>query len=206
MKKLRRYLTCIFILAVGFFVSCSHQNKTLNKVFNSNQLITINKIIDFYDNFVIKQTGKNLLIDKAYVDFLSNTCPVAIERGDFNILLPGRKERLQFYKSLDKEALKEIYIINDTAKLCNGNKLTLNVCQPFSFDLNMHGRYFKLLKILSKRNDFFKSYFELIKKSGGLNPQSYSHILKSFQKIDFTKKEERLVLIINLMNTQENYP
>lgn len=199
MKNLRRYLTCIVVLVIGLFASCSHQDKTLNEVFNNNQLVTINRIIDFYDNFVLKQTGNKLSIDKAYEDFLSNTCPVVIETGNINILLPERKERLKFFKSLDKEALKEIYIINDTVSIYNSNERILNAYQPFSFNINMDGKYFELLEILSKRNDFFKSYFEFVETSGGLNPQTYSHILKGFRNIDFTRKEERLVLIVSLL-------
>jgi hypothetical protein len=131
-------------------------------------------------------------------------CQIAIDSGYLSVLLPDKNLKNEFYATLDKEALKEIFIISDTVKYYNRlNNEWISVYQPFSFTLNNDGQYFQLLKTLSTRNDFFKSYFESVENCGDLCPTNYAAILTGFHNIDFKKKEERLVLIINLLHAQE---
>jgi len=195
------------ILRAGLFallVGCSQADSILEKVFDRQELQTVNKIIIFYDTFVLQQVESASTIDKAYNEFLSINCQNAIDSGDISGLLPDKNLKNEFYATLDKEALKEIFIISDTVKYYNRlNKEWISVYQPFSFTLNIDGQYFQLIKTLSTRNDFFKSYFESVERCGDLCPTNYAAILTGFHNIDFKKKEERLVLIINLLHAQE---
>jgi hypothetical protein len=195
------------ILRAGLFallVSCLQFDSTLEKVFDRQELQTVNKIIIFYDTFVLQQVESASTIDKAYNKFLSMNCQIAIDSGYLSVLLPDKNLKNEFYATLDKEALKEIFIISDTVKYYNRlNNEWISVYQPFSFTLNNDGQYFQLLKTLSTRNDFFKSYFESVENCGDLCPTNYAAILTGFHNIDFKKKEERLVLIINLLHAQE---
>ena len=50
---------------------------------------------------------------------------------------------------------------------------------------------------------YFEKYYELILLAGDVSPSNYAMILYDYNKIDFSKKEERLVLIINLLRTGE---
>lgn len=194
----------VIVALFGLFVSCSQTDSALEKVFDKHQLQTVIKIINFYDTYVLQQVENTLTIDKAYHEFLSINCPIAIDSGDLFVLLPDKKLKSEFYETLDKEALKEIFVISDSVKYYNRlKKEWISVYQPFSFTLNNHGRYFQLLKTISTRNDFFKSYFESVENCGDVCPTNYAAILTGFNNIDFKKKEERLVLIINLLHAQE---
>jgi hypothetical protein len=57
------------ILRAGLFallVSCLQFDSTLEKVFDRQELQTVNKIIIFYDTFVLQQVESASTIDKAY--------------------------------------------------------------------------------------------------------------------------------------------
>lgn len=185
-------------------ISCSTQEDTLVKVFDNKQLGTVYKIIEFYDSFVLSKTNKKISIDKAYIDFLNTNCPKVIEFGDLGILMPKRNEEVNFYKTLDRKDLSEFYIIQDTLKLIDRkiNK-TVKKYYPYYFTLNTKGKYIKLLKLLALKNDFYKEYLKTIEFMSDLSPGSYAMILMDYKKMDFKKKEERLVLIINLLHSQE---
>ena len=151
----------LLLMLLGQGLSCSTPESALDKVFDNTQLVTVNRIIDFYDNFVLSRTDKKLSIDKAYLDFLNTNCPKAIESGYLDILIPDRNDKVNFYKTLDREELSEIYVIQDTVKLFDRNKKEpINTYLPYSFRLNTQGKYVELLKLLATRNDFYKEYYK----------------------------------------------
>jgi len=203
-KKKKEDMKGIFILLIGLLFACNTSDKILSKVFDERELITVNQIIDFYDNFVQKNTGDSLQIDKAYLKFLSINCPVATKTLQLTTLLPSSTEELNFYSKLDKETLKEIFIISDSVNgYSRKEKKQISVYQPFTFKLNTKGQYYKLLKILSERNEFYKNYFNSLNCVGDLGIKNYTAILTKYRDIDFSKKEERLVLIVNLLHMKE---
>jgi len=204
MKQYRRlnYLLCILFL--GQLMSFKNPDDTLSKVFNQTDLKTIEIIIKYYDAFVISQTENQLPIDKAYIAFLDKTTPLVNEAVGVNVFLPDKNERITFYRTLDKGALSEIYDIRDTLTIhFRGEGKARKIYSPYTFSLNFDGKYVTFLKELSLRNDFYKDYYETVQVSGDIGPTNYARILSDYKKIDFSKKEERLVFIINLLRTTE---
>jgi hypothetical protein len=128
----------LFLLSIlCHTVSCSTPEGTLNKVFDANELVTLNKIIDFYDNFVQAHLEEKSSIDQDYLDFLNTNCPKVIESGDFSILSPDKTEKINFYKTLDREVLSDIFFINDTVKLFDKDqKEFVETYVPYSSMLN----------------------------------------------------------------------
>ncbi len=192
------YLLCFLFLSQQF--GCKKSDEILTKVFSQTELKTIEKVIKYYDDYVILQTDTQLSIDKAYNTFFDKKTSLVIEASDFNLLLPDKNDRINFYHTLDKVVLSEIYDINDTLTVhFRGENEPRKIYSPYSFDLNYNGKYVTFLKELSSRNDFFKKYYESILVAGDISPVNYAMILHDYNKIDFSKKEERLVLIVNLL-------
>jgi hypothetical protein len=184
-------------------MSCKKQNDLLTQVFNQTDLQTIDKIIEYYDAFVISQTSNLLSVDKAYIEFFEKNNSILKQADGIYKLRPKQDQLLDFYKTLDKNVLSEFYNIKDTLTIhFRGENNFRKVYSPFSFDLNLTGKYFDLLKELSSRNDFFKKYFENIQNAGDISPVNYAMILLDYNKIDFSKKDERLVVIINLLHAR----
>ena len=181
-------------------MSCKKSDDLLTTYFNKSEIKTIEKLIQYFDDYVITQTSNQLTIDKAYIAYFEKIKPSIEEATDFNMFLPSIDDRILFYKTLDKNILSEIYDIRDTLTIrSRGENEPRKVYSPYSFDLNLHGKYSDFLKELSLRNDFFKSYYETIQVAGDIAPTLYAKILHENSEIDFDNREERLVVIISLL-------
>ena len=196
----------LIILAVStcLSINCSRKSIPLADVFSNSELIEVNKIIKFYDDFVVSKTNDHESIEKAYMDFFDKKLDV--DQINIDSLRPSFKERISLYKKLDPNVLSEFFQITDSVWYYKGQPpmQRIKVQVPYSFILNNHGKYMLLLENLSKRNDFLKNYYESAARVGDLGPSNYSAILKNFNKFDFSKKEERLIVIINLLHYQNN--
>ena len=195
---LLNFLLCVVFLAQ--LTSCKKSDDLLTNYFNKSEIKTIEKLIQYFDDFVITQTSNQLPIDKAYIAYFEKIKPSIGQAADFNMFLPSIDERIELYKTLDKEILSEIYDIRDTVTIrFRGEDEPRKVYSPYSFDLNLHGKYADFLQELSLKNDFFKSYYEIIQVAGDIAPTLYAKILHENNKIDFDNREERLVVIISLL-------
>src|SRR5512133_2885177 len=146
MKNYRLLIYLLCVLIPGQLISCRKSDGLLTKVFNQTELKTIDKIISYYDDYVISHTGNQLPIDKAYIAFLEKKVPMVKETGDFNILLTDRNERIKFFESIDRYVLSEIYDIRDTVNFhfCGENEAR-KLYSPYSFNLNYDGKYASFL-------------------------------------------------------------
>jgi hypothetical protein len=181
-------------------MSCKKSDDLLTNYFNKSEIKTIEKLIQYFDDYVITQTSNQLTIDKAYIAYFEKIKPAIAQAADFSIFLPSIDDRILFYKTLDKNILSEIYNISDTLTIIfRGETEPRKVYSPYSFKLNLHGKYSDFLNELSLRNDFIKSYYEIIQLAGDITPSLYAMILHENNEIDFDNSEERLVVIISLL-------
>lgn len=196
--RLLNYLFCVIFL--GQFMSFRKSDDKLTKVFNQTELKTIEKIIRYYDDFVISQTDNQLPIDKAYIACFEKMKTSIKEADDFDMFLPSIDERIVFYKTLEKKVLSEFYDIKDTLTFrYKGENEARNFYRPYSFTLNYDGKFVSFLKELSSKNEFFRNYYESVQAAGDISPSNYGMLLHDFNKIDFKNREERFVVIISLL-------
>jgi hypothetical protein len=195
MRKKTPILIVLFLLN-----SCFGNEDLINSTFTENEIKTTNQIISFYDDFVYSKTDKSLEIKTAYKAFLDKTIPLVYEQGDLRLITPEQSVHWDFFKSLGSNNLNVFYTIEDSVYYDQGKPIK----RPPNFQLNYSGNYIQLLKKLSSRNDFFEKYYNsiLIAYSGSGNPVSMQLILTDYDNIDFSKKEERLIFIIAML---ENY-
>lgn len=204
MKPYQLFVYLFGVLFVAQLMSFRKSDEPLHNVFNRSELKTIEKIIGYYDNYVISATGKSLPVEKAYLAFFDQRAPLVKEPADFNLFLPGKDNRISFFQTLNKSALSEIYNIKDTLAIrLKGVDEVRKVYRPYSFSLNVEGKYMGVLKELSRTNEFFRNYYQLVETCGDIGPANYDLILRNYKKIDFSKDEERLVVIIHLLRTGE---
>lgn len=190
-----------FVILFGIFSGCVNRGDVLHESFTENELQTVNKLIDFYDEFILSKNNNNLNLAEAYRHYLNATVPNVIETGDLAPLLPAPNERIHFFETLDSVALSEIFNITDTVKIKSEKSRKLEkVYSPFSFSLNYTGKIIDFLSRLSNRNSFYKEFYEDVMSAGDISPISLSMMLKEYSEIDFAKKEERFVFIIVMLD------
>ncbi len=204
MKSNKILIFLFWMLLFGLLVNHAKADDILGKVFTEKELVTIDKIIQFYDQFVLSETNHLMPIEKAYVEFFGSAKLIIKNSEDLHLLAPSRNERINFYKTLDECSLSEIFTVDDTLKVrFRGSKEEHSLYSPYSFTLNLSGKYVIFLKELSTTNHFFKAYYESIEICGDICPTNYSLILSDYKEVDFSKKEQRLVIIISFLRLQE---
>lgn len=202
--------TFAFILVfLSFAGICSAQAKytgsklVMEEVFDDKELYTYNRIIDFYDDFVLSHFDKGKPIDKAYRKFASHYFPICEQQGDLSLMKPSDSLFIPFLKSLDKEAFNEMYFVRDSIKIFDS---ILSV--PYHFNLNVYGKYVQFVKRLSERNYLFKKFYSDYTSAGDVSPTTLVWLMFDHNKINFSSRDERLVFISVFMFTNpmpENY-
>jgi len=201
-KFVTKIILIVFSLAI--FNSCSRKSDPFYMAFNKSQRKFANELIAYYDEFVLSKTDKDILLGDAYLRFLDKTVPEMIEHGNLSYLIPGYEQRDEFLKSLPREDLLEFYYIQDSMYIHNREKKIMERrYKPFQLGLNSKGRYFYFLELLSDEKEFFKLYYEDIAELGMISPSTYALILRDYAKIDFNKKNERLVFIVHFLQIRK---
>ena len=188
-------ILCILVIAI--FSACSTQKTIIEKVFNENQQVTVNKIIDFYDSFILKQTDNKLPINEAYLEFLNKNGLVSLDSGDVSFFIPSDEVLIPFFNSLERKALSEIYFTPDSVRVYDkqiNDFKNVHILNYFVF--NSEGKFMKLLKVLSRKNEFYQRYYKGNLRCGDICPTTYSTLLFEYKKINFNIKEEILTFIV----------
>jgi len=178
----------------------SDADAVLKQAFDEKEIVLINQIISYCDDYVLSKTDKNKSIKDAYQEFLTVNGPLAIEAGD-GISFPLD---VAFFETLDKDVLAKLFEVTDTLyRWIPERGIVKAEYSPYQLEVNLTHKYSDFLKILSTRNDFYSSYYKGFNVAGGISPSMYSKILDAFSKeseyketFDFSRKEDRFAFIV----------
>lgn len=180
----------VLLLSSLSLVSCQSSKSVINQVFNQQEAITINKIIDYYDAYVLSFYKDSIPIDKAYKKFVSFATPITENTGNL-IFLPPQSMQVPFVKSLDKNSLSELYFIRDSVKVFD----TI-IKVPYDFTPNYRGKFIhKFLKKLSKRNETLNIYYKDFVDAGDVSPVALIMFMYEYENLDFNNRDERFAFI-----------
>ena len=100
----------MFVLFISLFivVSCNINQNSLEKIFTKDELKETNLIINFYDNYVLSKTDKNLSIEEAYTLFIENNKPTSSNKVNEDLFFINSNDRNNFLKTIDINFLLEI--------------------------------------------------------------------------------------------------
>lgn len=171
-------------------ISCQSSKPVIDQVFNEKEVKTINKIIDYYDAYVLSFYKDSIPIDQAYKKFVSFATPVS-ENTDNFIFLPPESMQVPFVNSLDKNSLSELYFISDSVKVFD---TVIKV--PYNFTLNYRGKFVhKFLKKLSRRNEILKNYYRGTILAGDICPTTIAMLMHDYENFNFNNRDERFAFI-----------
>ncbi|MDD4529900.1 MAG: hypothetical protein PHX48_08500 [Bacteroidales bacterium] len=185
--------TCLIVLLFSSLslISCQSSKSVINQVFNEQEANTINKIIDFYDAYVLSFYKDSIPIDKAYKKFVYFSTPIAENTGDLLLFLPPESSLVPFINSLDKNSLTELYFISDSVKVFD---TVIKV--PYNFTLNYRGKFLqKYLKKLSRRNEILNIYYRDFIAAGDVSPTALVMLMHDYEKFNFNNRDERFAFI-----------
>ena len=179
--------------------SASDPDAVLKQVFNEKEVILVNQIISYYDNYVLSKTDENKSIKDAYQAFMSKNALSALKAGDLTIFATSRKELTALFETLDNDVFSNLFNIDEN--------------YPYQVQI-IYPKYLEFMKVLSTRNDFYFSYYNKFEAVGDISPSIYSDIFSMYDEhpegkkysetFDFSKKEDRFSFIIPFLVTHEN--
>lgn len=204
MKKRTFQFTALALIILGLFtISCKKtvkETSNLGNYFTTEQTAELDKIIDFYDAFVLEQTSKDLPIGEAYKQ-LVNSNIAAVKENDFSGLVPEKKKLVDFYSTLDKNVLEQVFVVMDSIMYQDMAtiKFVSVPLEPFILTPDLEGPYSRLLTDLSKDNTFYGFYIARLNSLDEIGPSVYYSLYNETSPVDFSKRDERLVAIISFM-------
>ena len=203
--NMNNYTLVPFLFGVIFFLySCTEMNPNnkvdglLEAVFDENELESVTTILNFYDNWIVQNTGINK-IDSAYITYFY--------RKEYNVDLE------QFYEMyhIPQRQLDSIILICE-------EKWTFHNLWEYEYIRykrvpdtlfvglypNIHGVYWRFVEALQKESDIITPYIESIESAG-----DYSHMLMygiplASKEIDFTKEYWRLFYALHFIAVNYN--
>ena len=181
----------------------------LKKSFDEKDMVLVNQVIDYYDNFVLSKTGQKKSIKDAYQEFVTENAPLSEKQGSLSNFIPSRENRLAFFETLDKDVLSKFFHIRDTLFWHSKEGFVEAEYYPYQFS-STNTKYLNFIKSLSTRNEFYSSYNEEIELFYGFSPAVFATIIKTYsnehekkfsEAFNFSKKEDRFVFIATFLFT-----
>jgi hypothetical protein len=198
-KKMKEILKIAVFVITILSVSCDEKS-LIEKHFNSSEIITINKIINYYDNWIISETGEQN-ISSAYLQFLEKVQPKVLKENTTEYLLPDKENVRKFLATLELKNLDKIYLIEDYHLSFDQNKSAFDtIASPYSLRINYPGKFISFLNDLKTKKKFFRPYFEYIDLEAHIGPAAFAEIILGYEEINFKKRDERLVFIITIID------
>lgn len=198
-----KIILTIFLSLISLTSSLSEANGQNNdsveceKVFNNDEIMTINRIIEFYNSIVLANTFDHSSIGNAYYQYLDSLKQSIPEFSNAKYATP-EKIRTWFFVSLNQQHLNEFYEISDSINyIWKTEHKTIH--SPYILSLKYPSKYVDFLKILSYQSDFMKEYYENIVQNHDLGPSNFARAMELYRNIDLNNENYRFVEIINLL-------
>ena len=169
------------------------QDTLIDKFFNENDIESISKLIETYDNWILSKTGETD-INSAYHLF-------------FGVVEDCKSNKELIDKvSLPKDKLDSIFSVFDSNFSLNtfweleiNRKINQFDTISVSLRINLYDRYRKYLNELSNKETFIKDYLNSTEAAGGITPSQIAGLGKFHDRFNFNDIRWRLFYSINFM-------
>lgn len=196
MKEILKAIVFTFMI---LSISCKEKS-LIERHFSPDEIITINEIIEYYDNWIVSQTDEKN-ISKAYLNFLDKVQPKVLKENNTEYLLPDKENVRQFLSSLEQNNLDEIYLVEDYRLTFNQEKSVFDtVLSEYSLRIRYPSKFISFLEELKTDQKFFRPYFDNIDLEANIGSAAFAEIILGYKQINFKKREERLVFVITVLD------
>ncbi len=199
MNSVSKFLVLAFVLgfhdvrASGISIK---EDPQINKIFNKSEIVTLERILAYFDSFVMKQT-KTANVDSAYHSYSES--------------LLNNDSAEDFWRKIGHgDALKDSFLVT-----LEGDKVFSELWVK-GYDIqggdtlgyflmpNWQGKYMKYLDYLITQYPIFKEYRETIFACGAIPPTLAGGFPYAHKKLDFGDERIRLFSAIHYI-TLETY-
>lgn len=197
----------LFILTFSTCISCKtnqlvtlSDNSDLNKIFNKEEIYGLDIIVMFFDSIIVNNI-KEKNVNEAYYKYFTN------------IVTSESLEELRSCIALNNysgvqaliDDLKEGKVFDEIWEYSYVHKFENDSLFP-RLSINLQGKYFQLIELLEKNNDFMKMYSSSIKSSGYINPSLVASVMKHYKYVNFQSSVNRLIWAVHYITILYNDP
>jgi len=162
------------------------------KVFNEEEIPSLELIVNFFDSFILENTEKSQDISQAYYQYFETIKnSESIEDLSIHIGLSNS----DVTKTLIKK-LKDRGIFNEIWNYSYGYDFQTKDTLSVELELNQQGKYVQLLELLGENNNYFLEYYKDLQSSGTISPGNIAQFMKYFREVEFQKEVDRLVFAV----------
>lgn len=168
-------------------------NPDVLKVFNKEEVSSLELIVNFFNSFILENTEKAQNINQAYYQYFETIrSSESIEDLGIKIGLSNSPGTKALIKKLKKSGVfQEIWKYSYSIDFNTKDTLSVRLA------LNQQGKYMQLLKLLGEENHFFFEYYQDLQSSGSISPANIAQFIKYFPKVNFQKEVNRLVFAVH---------
>ena len=197
-------------IVIGILIfSCQKQSilksdKILNEIFSKSEIIEIEKMIKYVDDYVIEST-KNKDINQAYHLFLDKLNQTIQDSSRF--LVPFKEEeKYEFLESLDSLTFNEFWRMRSQVKTARYKDSIYKDLEGFkSLNLRPYGRYRVYLEKIGSEDEFYKLLKESLDVAGDLPTSTAIWFPMNNKEFDFTIPKNRLWVAIYILRIEEHH-
>lgn len=170
------------------------------KIYTSEEISSLNQIVVFFDDFIMKST-KEQQLNEAYHKYVESICyagsmdelkkRIGLTINNTKLLINNLKEKGVFYEIWQYEYGLD-YKTKDTISQ--------------SLIPNISGKHYKLLKLIGQTNEELKEYTNIIKTCGSIPPSLIAGFQNVHSKFDFTKELHRLIWAVHYLTIISEEP
>ena len=204
MRKIK--FTLLLIIGLIFF-SCQSKfdlksDKHLTEIFSNNELVEIEKMINFVDNRVVELTGSKD-INEAYHQLFDKINKAM--QDSLSFLVPfEEEEKYKFLQSLDTTVFSEFwYMGNHIRKAVYKDSIYQDLDNYRYLDLRHSGRYSDYLDKIGESDAYYQSVKQTLDFAIGLAPSIVASFLKTHNEFDFTIPKNRLWASVFILAIEE---
>ena len=186
----------LIILSFILFFSCQRNDVVLSKVFDQQEMIEVDRIIQYYDNFIQAQTdnkGENL--SHEYQTFLQLNTILAQEGNDMDVLRPSLNAQIALFSTMESSFVEEIFQL----KAFNDHiGVHVEDSNP-PLHINPNGKFVNYIQELAKVKPLFAPCAKELSEKGDVGTQCYQTLLTNYPQINFNSKDERFAFIVCML-------
>ena len=189
----------LIILSFIVFFSCQKNNVVLQNVFSEEEITEVDKLIQYYDNFINVQTGnKGGDLAHSYQTYLQVNSIFAQQGMDMNVLRPSLRAQIELFLSMKSYFIEKIYQKKAFEEHIGRN---IEDSNP-PLHINPNGKFIQFIQELAKVKPLFASCAKELTEKGDVGPQCYQTLLTLYPKIDFNNKDERFAFIVCMLRRE----
>ncbi len=192
LKKFHKIFLPFFMLFI--IGACNGQDLIKNSLqddFSPQEINSLIKIVEFFDDLVVNQTGQNS-IDSAYFFYMKNLYFYDSEEDFLNKLFNPKSKIDSFISQLSLKPIFNSLWIYEYGRDYQTKDTVNRILAP-----NYDGKYYLLYNKIAEQDSIFHEYSTYVQMAGNITPGQFWGFQQLYDKLNFKNELIRLGIAVH---------